>query len=568
MRRRREKEEEEEGGGVKYCGGVDAHQALVGFLGVAYLLGNAVLVPQLLDLAWYYCVAETFTERTEELSVLHVVAGVDPESLLPPLLLRLHRLKPHPLSYLLPLAPDPPLPRLPGSGGLRVRFLDSTVDLWTKAASTMARPSAFTSSSSWHRMQETRGSEVKVERSQPLTLCSMDSVQCPPLGSVVHCSTAEMTDSSTPDHLCGIVPLASVGRELSSASCSVGSVVPEVGVWWARGFAGPRDPQRQGGHCILCQEEEEVKARRHGAWGRSRQGGSEVKVERSQPLTLCSMDSVQCPPLGFGGPLQHGGDDGQQHPGDGQVYGHPLLGHLVADGVHHVTRQTQADWLLAVREAAVTLAQRRQTLLVSDEALHTSELEGLQGGVAFKLEASLQVAVSQGYPPRASTQDHHQDCSSRSSSSSSSSISSTPGCVRAVLTSEGTVHTYEQVIYTLQKAVNCTQKEAVSFATTVDRERCPWYRIHQRHALQNMSTAYFQDDGGRSRVLYSCLKGGSRSPVSQVNMSTAYFRMTEKMFRARARAGSSPNRYHSRGTRSSRGASRSSLLGLRLGPRQ
>uniref|UniRef100_A0A8C4YW10 E3 ubiquitin-protein ligase n=1 Tax=Gadus morhua TaxID=8049 RepID=A0A8C4YW10_GADMO len=32
------------------------------------------------------------------------------------------------------------------------------------------------------------------------------------------------------------------------------------------------------------------------------------------------------------------------------------------------------------------------------------------------------------------------------------------------------VHTYEQVIYTLQKAVNCTQKEAVSFATTVDRE--------------------------------------------------------------------------------------------------
>uniref|UniRef100_A0A673MGP5 E3 ubiquitin-protein ligase n=1 Tax=Sinocyclocheilus rhinocerous TaxID=307959 RepID=A0A673MGP5_9TELE len=32
------------------------------------------------------------------------------------------------------------------------------------------------------------------------------------------------------------------------------------------------------------------------------------------------------------------------------------------------------------------------------------------------------------------------------------------------------VHTYEQVIYTLQKAVNCTQKEAVSFATIVDRD--------------------------------------------------------------------------------------------------
>ncbi|XP_069394248.1 E3 ubiquitin-protein ligase UBR2 isoform X2 [Paralichthys olivaceus] len=32
------------------------------------------------------------------------------------------------------------------------------------------------------------------------------------------------------------------------------------------------------------------------------------------------------------------------------------------------------------------------------------------------------------------------------------------------------VHTYEQVIYTLQKAVNCSQKEALSFATTVDRD--------------------------------------------------------------------------------------------------
>uniref|UniRef100_A0A3Q3NC12 E3 ubiquitin-protein ligase n=1 Tax=Mastacembelus armatus TaxID=205130 RepID=A0A3Q3NC12_9TELE len=32
------------------------------------------------------------------------------------------------------------------------------------------------------------------------------------------------------------------------------------------------------------------------------------------------------------------------------------------------------------------------------------------------------------------------------------------------------VHTYEQVIYTLQKAVNCSQKEAVNFATTVDRD--------------------------------------------------------------------------------------------------
>lgn len=32
------------------------------------------------------------------------------------------------------------------------------------------------------------------------------------------------------------------------------------------------------------------------------------------------------------------------------------------------------------------------------------------------------------------------------------------------------VHTYEQVIYTLQKAVSCSHKEALSFATAVDRE--------------------------------------------------------------------------------------------------
>uniref|UniRef100_A0AAR2LK17 E3 ubiquitin-protein ligase n=1 Tax=Pygocentrus nattereri TaxID=42514 RepID=A0AAR2LK17_PYGNA len=40
------------------------------------------------------------------------------------------------------------------------------------------------------------------------------------------------------------------------------------------------------------------------------------------------------------------------------------------------------------------------------------------------------------------------------------------------------VHTYEQVIYTLQKAVNCTQKEAVSFATTVDRDVISCVKSH------------------------------------------------------------------------------------------
>ncbi len=53
------------------------------------------------------------------------------------------------------------------------------------------------------------------------------------------------------------------------------------------------------------------------------------------------------------------------------------------------------------------------------------------------------------------------------------------------------VHTYEQVIFTLQKAVNCTQKEAVSFATIVDRDvsspavssTVPRFRLMVKHSL-------------------------------------------------------------------------------------
>src|SRR2546430_6439222 len=32
------------------------------------------------------------------------------------------------------------------------------------------------------------------------------------------------------------------------------------------------------------------------------------------------------------------------------------------------------------------------------------------------------------------------------------------------------IHTYEQVISTLSRAIECTQKEAIDFATTIDRE--------------------------------------------------------------------------------------------------
>lgn len=48
------------------------------------------------------------------------------------------------------------------------------------------------------------------------------------------------------------------------------------------------------------------------------------------------------------------------------------------------------------------------------------------------------------------------------------------------------VHTYEQVIYTLQKAVNCSQKEAVSFATTVDRDVSTFI-------MYTAYTAYYSD---------------------------------------------------------------------------
>lgn len=62
------------------------------------------------------------------------------------------------------------------------------------------------------------------------------------------------------------------------------------------------------------------------------------------------------------------------------------------------------------------------------------------------------------------------------------------------------VHTYEQVIYTLQKAVNCTQKEAIGFATTVDRDVSNFIKCHiiksnfytdKLYRIQYISVSYF-----------------------------------------------------------------------------
>lgn len=53
-----------------------------------------------------------------------------------------------------------------------------------------------------------------------------------------------------------------------------------------------------------------------------------------------------------------------QQSADRQVYGHFVLRHLVPERLHTVTGQTQADWLLTIWQAAVTVTERAQTLPV------------------------------------------------------------------------------------------------------------------------------------------------------------------------------------------------------------
>ncbi|KAG7260794.1 hypothetical protein CRUP_006366 [Coryphaenoides rupestris] len=63
------------------------------------------------------------------------------------------------------------------------------------------------------------------------------------------------------------------------------------------------------------------------------------------------------------------------------------------------------------------------------------------------------------------------------------------------------VHTYEQVIYTLQKAVNCTQKEAVSFATTVDREGRKSVRFGDFQFCEQAKSVIVRNTSRQSRPL-------------------------------------------------------------------
>ncbi|XP_035982677.1 E3 ubiquitin-protein ligase UBR2 isoform X3 [Fundulus heteroclitus] len=63
------------------------------------------------------------------------------------------------------------------------------------------------------------------------------------------------------------------------------------------------------------------------------------------------------------------------------------------------------------------------------------------------------------------------------------------------------VHTYEQVIYTLQKAVNCSQKEAVSFATTVDRDGRKSVRFGDRQFCEQAKSIIVRNTSRQSKPL-------------------------------------------------------------------
>ncbi|XP_015255763.1 PREDICTED: E3 ubiquitin-protein ligase UBR2 [Cyprinodon variegatus] len=63
------------------------------------------------------------------------------------------------------------------------------------------------------------------------------------------------------------------------------------------------------------------------------------------------------------------------------------------------------------------------------------------------------------------------------------------------------VHTYEQVIYTLQKAVSCSQKEAVSFATTVDRDGRKSVRFGDRQFCEQAKSIIVRYTSRQSKPL-------------------------------------------------------------------
>ncbi|XP_061601978.1 E3 ubiquitin-protein ligase UBR2 isoform X2 [Cololabis saira] len=63
------------------------------------------------------------------------------------------------------------------------------------------------------------------------------------------------------------------------------------------------------------------------------------------------------------------------------------------------------------------------------------------------------------------------------------------------------VHTYEQVIYTLQKAVSCSQREAVSFATTVDRDGRKSVRYGDFQFCDQAKSVIVRNTGRQSKPL-------------------------------------------------------------------
>lgn len=75
-----------------------------------------------------------------------------------------------------------------------------------------------------------------------------------------------------------------------------------------------------------------------------------------------------------------------QQPADRQVYGDFFLRHLIPECFHAVACQAQADWLLTIWKAVMTVTESAQTLLVGLDQhtllTHTKEQrKGLDGSL-------------------------------------------------------------------------------------------------------------------------------------------------------------------------------------------
>lgn len=109
---------------------------------------------------------------------------------------------------------------LPGLGKLRRRFLDKTVDLWTKAARTMAFRWPLTSCSSWHNMQVTSW-----RLSAPLTLLgpthTSERQDCSRLGGLGGEGRKYRWRKAANFHMCELCQRSLLNNSVSVTKCTV-----------------------------------------------------------------------------------------------------------------------------------------------------------------------------------------------------------------------------------------------------------------------------------------------------------------------------------------------------------